>query len=444
MTRRRFIAAAIFLGALALRLAYVQALPGDKYLHAPHSDHENYRHWAALLAANRPVPPDISIQQPAYAWRFAAVGNPGDGPATMRRWHLAAGAAAPALLYLLAAPALGGRWSAFAALLYAACPVIVFTDATWSKEQLAVTGWLLVLLLLRSPHAGLRLLALPLALFALGLRELFIVPVLFAALAWYAPQRAWLRLAVLTLLLALAVWGWGVAHTAARAGQPPQGFAEPLYVGVWPGTNILYSPPPFVRPGRIYEAVDWEAETARRLGHHPSPTEENAYWLGQARAAFTAQPLAALRTMLLRVVTALWAGPLEDNYPYLVHYHASGVLPLLPPVWLLLALGLGGLLLWWRSGEQRAACRIVTGFLLGALLAPAPFYLLERLRLPLFPALAVAAAMGLAVAPRLPRRWLLVYAAGVTVAVSPALTACLSPAILAGTRMGWRLFRQFG
>lgn len=433
----------VFAAALAVRLLYLVTLPAAPFLHEPHSDHANYFSWADLLASGAGVTLDRSIQQPAYAllltpWLRLFPDSAIALPLT-RFGHALAGALAAGLLTLLAARFLNPRWSLLAGLLYALSPVTVFTDLTWSKEQLAVTCWLTVMLLINRPDWPGRIAAVTLSVLAIGLRELFVVPLLLAATAWYLPRAAWRKLFGALLLIGWSLWGWSWLHTAMRDGSPPQGFAEPLYVGVWSGTGVLYCPPSFVRPGRNYEAVDWQVETARRLGHWPTPVEENAYWLSAAGAEISAHPLTTLRVMAMRTATALWAGPLEDNYPYLVHYHSSPVLPVLTPVWLLFTLGLGGLMVWWRSGSARGACCIVTALLLGTLLAPAPFYILERLRLPLYALFALSAAAGLAVAPRVPRYWLLGYALAAALTLNPALTAQLAPAILRGTRLGWHM-----
>jgi len=431
----------IFAFVLTIRVGYIYSNSHSDFLGSPHSDHLNYFHWARLLSEGSPRPLHLTIQQPAYAYLLALLYRlpfAADYRA-VRLIHVLIASAAAVLFFAAARRVLGIAWGAVAAIFLAICPAMIFAEASWSKETVAVACWLLAINTILSPRRFLRWLGFCAIILAVGLRDLFLLPAMLAYAAWLLTHRQYRRVVMAGLLAIIILGGWHVMHTWTRGGIPPQGFAQPLYAGLWSGTGIIQSPPPFIRGGRRWEAIDWHAETVRRLGVNPDPQAENWYWLRAAGKEFIAHPTATLTMFAQRLVAGFWGGPLEDNYPYLVYYHSSELLPLLPPVWLLIALGLGGSWVWYWSGKNRVAWIIVTAVIVGTILAMVPFYVVERMRLPLYPCLALAAAAGFKYLPLVKKRHLLAYGLGVFIAINPWLTEKLDPYVYQGTAIGWKL-----
>lgn len=429
---------AVFAAAFALRLAWIFSSASSVFLQAPHLDHEAYYSWAYAIARGIEAPPLITAQQPAYAGLLSlAVRLLPDPLAGVRMLHAVLGATTLALVFAMLRERFG-RWPAVAATaLCGASFTSVFTDTTWSKESIALALIVFGAYGVCFGSGRNRIVGFCLLLAAPFFRNLYALPIAAGCLVGWTRQRRILlgAAAAAAILLTLPIdRAW---HTWLRHGDPPpQGSGISFYLGFYPEASLAHTSSDFVRPSRLYVFADMDRESIRRFGKPAARAD--AEWRAAAIEEIRKTPVRAARLASLRIAAVLWAGPFDDNYPSQVYRERIGLARALPPDWLLFALGLGGAWIWFRAGIARDAWSILVAAFIAVVASMVPFFVLDRLRLPLWPILAAFAAGGFACAPLVPRTHLAAYAFAALVALNPTIAAIQAPLYREATAMGWK------
>lgn len=324
--RRRAAWAAVFLLALALRLAYLAEWRDTLLFSTPVGDARAYLEWARAIAGGDWFGREVFYQAPLYPYFLAVVlratGSETWGPRLVQ-----------ALLGSLACVLLGraaerflGRAAGLAAgiglALYA--PAIYF-DGLIQKPALdsfLLSALLLLLSGVVTPPGVGRALGAGALLGLLGLsREnaLVLAPLLAVWLAAFPGAASPLRRALAPLAL-----GLGLALVLAPVGLRNQALGgrflvttsqlgPNLWIGNHPGATGRYEP---LRPGRgsaRYEREDARALAVEALGRELTPAEVSDYWRDRALAYVRAQPLDWLRQLARKVFLALNARELPDT-----------------------------------------------------------------------------------------------------------------------------------
>ena len=167
-----------------------------------------------------------------------------------------------------------------------------------------------------------------------------------------------------------------------------------FYIGNNPAASGSYVRLPFVRSSPEYEAIDLQAEAERRTGHKMLPTEVSRFWFQEGFNYLRANPEAWARLWWAKVLLALNAYEVPDNYSF--ECMRSEFMPALylgvVDFGVLLALAALGAVLAMRERRLRV---LVIGSLLyaGTLVF---FYVFSRYRVPLVIPLVLLAGHGVA------------------------------------------------
>lgn len=413
--RNAIVPALLFALAWWWRLAYLGRLDATPLAGVLQGDERDYWSWANTLLANHFSGHNAFFQGPLYPYALALLRRlTGAGLAEVLRAQAALGALAVALL-ADAARRVAGPWAALAVgAVLAFHPVSVLFDGLVLAESLLFAlEALLLWLCVRAARAPSWRAFVAIALVA-GLAAqcratsaLLLAPAL--ALAWRAgaPARAaaWRRTLLVAGVFALTV-APSAAWNAARAG----GFVPwtynlgyNLYVGNNPDGNGAFvtvagagrfAPVPgdAADGGADGDGRDWMRATQRLL---PTPVESSRWWAARAGAFVRAHPGHAL-ALAGRKLLLMWnrheTPQLEDASLF---DRLAGPLGLPPGVaFALLAIaGLAGVALAGALGPLGLALRLwIVAVVAGVL----PFFVTDRYRHHLVPALALLAAFGLA------------------------------------------------
>lgn len=211
---------------------------------------------------------------------------------------------------------------------------------------------------------------------------------------------------------------------------------DPVLFTAHSGINFYYGNNPAAdgtwQPTRELEkGVGFSHERLKQIsrtieGKEVNPSQASAYWTSQGLKFITSRPLAYLRLEARTFLFFLsnYEVP-NDYYPETARAASIPLKLAFVNFGLVLALGLAGMFFAWpRRGQVMPAYLFVAAYLLSALV----FYVLSRLRAPVFPFLLMFAGYGLSELPEALRKWKSARTAiGLAVAVAVSVGANLIP-----------------
>lgn len=374
-------AIALFLLALAVRVAVARALASEPLFRAPQLDALEYLRWARLIAAGEfpwPVPPPHGLGYPVFlAGVLRLVGGSLDGA---RLAQAALGAGTVVLTGVLAARTFGRRAGWAAGALLAVMGPVVFTEVSFLGE-----GLLLFLLgaafvagdFARGLLLGAAVLVRPTALVALP------------ALLWKRPPAAMAR----TLLGCLVVVVPVVVRISLANGAfvPVQGYGG---LNFHIGNDLSGDGTANRRLGG-----DWEAlQTASPDGHAAAAQDRS--WYGRTFAEWRSRPLDAVRLLASKAAWMVSDDEIRDSHSVAFFSSRSTLLRWLPGFGLLFGLAAIGAAGGWKTlRETPVGPALVALFAVPILLVVG-----SRYRLPVVPLLAVVAGHGVMLLARSGKR----------------------------------------
>lgn len=403
----RKLLAAILLLALGARVAMLLSLRGSVYGSFLLWDERTYDRWAQSIIEGRPFYVFTVSPLPAY-WTAALYALGGPSPLFVRCVHVALGVGTCGWLFAIGRRLGGlpaGLVSALGAALY---QPFVLLDVTLLKEPLALFlfAWTIATGLAEAEeHRLWRPLLLGIVgglLVSVRPNAVVVLPVLAAWIAWRLLRRtaSWRTPAVACLLLgvgfAAATAPFAVANGRGTGRYSPLalgGFS--LYRGnVLDGTSPYYNPVAFASTSPDTEGVEFSVEASRRAGRTLTLAEASGYWAGEVWRTAREHPGDFGRKLLTKALASANAWEEGDNHsiPFLREH-----LPFLrlPPFafWLIMPLGLAGLLSLAVEGDGRARALLAVVLAYGATMVLV--FSNMRIRAPLVIVLIPLAAAGL-------------------------------------------------
>jgi tetratricopeptide (TPR) repeat protein len=420
--RDAIVAAALFLAALALHVAYLLQLRRTPLFHSPGLDSAYYLTSARAIAAGEGIGSDVFFMGPLYSYVLAIFGRL-LGFATERLLLLQSmlGSTGPAVLYLLARRFVSRPWAISAGAAMAAYGMLILYDNLFLMEWLLVLLLLTLLLVLTGATAGSRNRRFAGAGVILGLAALG-----RASLLAFAP------LALLWIVAGAGTraargglrwrWGWSAAFLAGLILAIAPATAHNWILGhdrvlvsangglnLFIGNNAIgrgtYLPMDQLAraAGAGGQAVDvsWMltdpsgrrvAETAR--GRALKPSEVSRFWSERALTAMRADPARTARIFgrkLLLFWNAIEIPQIED--PALYHDLIPLLrLPLVRFGWVapLALLGIGLAI----AGSERRRWALVLLFIAAFTLSIVVFFVTARDRVPIVPVVILLAAFA--------------------------------------------------
>lgn len=445
----------ILAGAAAIRaLHLVEHARNLPLLFHPVLDARLYHQWALSLAQGDALPAAPYYHAPGYPQILSLVyGVFGPSPVAAVVLQSLLGVATTGLVALLARRVFGTAEAIVACLLFLAYGPVYFFETKLLAATLSVFLSVVVVVLTvqvegapsgspRRRWAALVLLGLGAGLLAVVRANLGLVPLLllgaFAVKAGKRtlPRRVPFVFAGAALLAVLPAALHNLAHGAAVPVATNGGFN--FYSGNVRGAQGIYTDVAGV--SGVIRTQEAEADSLVRadLGRSLSPGAASRYWFRKGLAEIAADPLGWLGLEAKKALVLVQREPVTVNGSYpLEAEHVLLLRMAAVPFNLLFVLGLFGLVL---SGRARTAAAPRTGavvLLVSVLVSGLLFFVMERLRLPAVPILAVFAAHALVAGVRGWRSGMRKAVAGAG-CVAAALTAAtwVSP-LDAARNPGW-------
>jgi 4-amino-4-deoxy-L-arabinose transferase-like glycosyltransferase len=440
----RLAAPAVFVVALALRLAYLLELSRTPLFSQLLLDPLYYHDWARRIAAGDWLSGgQVFEQSPLYAYILALIYRfCGDGLLAPRIVQAVVGAGSCLVVHLIGRRVFGRRAGLAAGMFMALYAPGIFYDGMIMKESysLFITAAMTLALVL---SGGSRRRLLLLAGLLLGLASLSRDNLILLAplIALWLVVDLFVRSPLASgrfgeAAVRVACFGAGVAaailpvtlRNYAVSGEVvllTAGGGEVFYIGNNPEADGKYSPPPFVRATSGVEHEDFRTEAAARLGHPVTRREASSYWLGQGLRWISGHPLDEAILLSRKFLIFLNAYELPDNQNF---YHHRLFVPLLRrlPTWaLLLPLAAAGAALSLGAWRDILPLHVIA---LGYTASVMLFFNFARFRLPLVPILMVFAGEAIVeIPPLLARRRLTATTLAHLGAAAVALVVALLP-----------------
>jgi hypothetical protein len=395
---------AIFVVALAFRLAVLVQTAATPYLEVANIDSGSYQQWARELVANGWWPVRNFYQSPFYAYFLGVLYRVfGDGPWAPRFAQIVLGSLTPVVVYAIGTRLFTRRAAWVGGLLVALYAPLVLEEVTLSKTTpllvVAVAGVAAYLRYGPGAHpGGLAVAGWLTGLAVVGVAQ-WLLPfaVLAAWLPWLAVGARGRRLVAVAafagaaLLTMAPVIGWNTLRGGGLVLTSGGGGLN-LYSGNNERATGLAASPIGLRDIPEYEEEDARRLAEQGVGRPLSPAEVDRYWSSRAWAWIRDHPGDWL-LLLRRKITVLWnAYEIPDNYHFaFMREHflttlAGGVtLGVVAPLALV---GLG--LPFWR----RRGLVAFNAVWLAYMVTPLIYYVRGRYRLPLVPFLALLAGVG--------------------------------------------------
>ena len=420
--RDRLTFAAILFITVAIGSAALAQFQHSPFARVRLSDEESYTRWAHSILSGHLLPAAPLYQDPLYPYLLAlwfAVAGP--DPLLIRALQVLLGAAAVALAGLAGRQALG-RWGGLmAAGLLAGCASLYYFELSVSKETLAILLSALSVWLgaragdggagvahpLASPRAdgwvhgfpgsGRWLgLGLCFGLMCLTRGNFLLVAPLVAGWALLRPgvarRTAARQVAVFCAGLGLAlapVAGWNF-HLSGEFRLTTYSGGYNFYLGNNPDADGGYVIPAFAQGDPFEDPAAFRAEAERLAGGKFSDPQAAHFWLLAGRQWLRENPAAAARLYARKIFLLLHQRELPNLYS-LGLLRANFVrilwLPFVGYGFLWGPALLGAFVL-----RRRPAAQYAIVLTLGYALSLLPFFIVDRYRAPLLPALAVLAA----------------------------------------------------
>ncbi len=395
---RRWLPVALLLAlALTYRLCILFSLQGDPFVATPILDSAAYDSWGMEIATKSFWGDRVFYQDPLYPYMLGIFYK-------LFGHHLAAVKVIQALvatvgLWMLfeAGRRTMGYAAALGALALAALyQTTAFYDVMLLKEFLGpffIEAALLCAAMNGRWWAGAGL-SLGLAALVRG-NLLAVIPLVIILLC---ARKEWRSAGLVAAgaafaILPCAIRNYAVSRelvlTTAQGGQN-------FYIGNnetnWTGR---YVPPPFMRPSPLYEESDFRTEAQRRSGRPLTSAQASSSWWGEAFGAIGKEPGSFAAATGRRTMLLLNAVEVPDNFsiPFMRRYSWALFLPPMGFGLILAPLAAGGIYLAWIERKKHALLFVV---LAGTLVPLAFFFVFDRYRLPVLPALWLFGGYGMA------------------------------------------------
>ena len=182
-----------------------------------------------------------------------------------------------------------------------------------------------------------------------------------------------------------------------------------FYIGNSERATGFYTPVPGIRPAIVGQEKDALRVAEKALGHPVTDAEASDFFVGQSRQWFLAHPGDALALFVRKFYYVFNAAhvPLPHSYPFYVHDARTLLGALFVGPWLLIPLGLAGLVFAPASATARHRRNIGhAGYVVWASFVPAYaaavalFFVAERYRLPMLVPLCAGAGAAIDLAWR--------------------------------------------
>ncbi|MBI3400710.1 MAG: tetratricopeptide repeat protein [Acidobacteria bacterium] len=390
----------VFLVALALRLLVAGEIWDLPLVRTPRLDSAEYLSWARRLAAGDFAWPIVSPHGPGYPFFLATLLVLGSGSLKTAIAVQALGGAVTAVM----TAAIAREWFGLRVGIAAGIAYAIYGPAVWAETQVVSEGLLLFLLtfsalmLCREPITRQRV---ALAGLALGLATLVrptAVAFLLAYGLWLLVRRARAAAAVLATVSVLTV-----APAIAKTWSVSRSLSVQGYGGlnVYIGNSPLHDGRPTFRLGAGWDALNAAAVRAGAA----DPAAQDRYYLEQTIAEVRQHPAAFARLLGAKLLWLVQGEEVRDSHSFYFFADRAPVLRVLPRWALLFPLACAGVMvlvtarLKPRPAAERTASLQAGGQLLlvsaAAAVTTTEFLVVgTRYRLPIVPALAIAAGVG--------------------------------------------------
>ena len=406
------VCASVFLVALAIRLIAARELWQLPLVRTPKLDSAEYLSWARRLAAGDFSWPVVSQHGPGYplflaAWLAIGSGSPPFAIAV----QAVVGALTATLVALIARDSFGDGAALAAGLVYALYAPAIYVDVALLSEGLLLFLLTLALLLLgraenlwrgrfRPVSAALKgppHFVIASAGVALGCAILVrptAVVVASACAMWLLVQRSRNAAAILVVTCAVVIApavakNWSVSRTLSL-----QGYGG---LNVYIGNSPQQSGRPTFRLGGAWDALNAEPSRAGIT----DPAAQDRYYLRKTLSEIRRQPIAYLRLLAAKLAWLVQAEEVRDSHSF--YFFADRVLLLrILPGWSLLfplaCVGAVSIAIARLKASRRAFQASGLLFCYAVAVAISNVFLVVgfRYRMPLVPALAVAAGVAVA------------------------------------------------
>ena len=402
--KRLSFALAAFLGlVLLLKLAVVWQMKDLPLLHPDAGlDTTAYANLARrVVAGNLALGPGLYFVSPLYIYFLAAGLWAFDSFTAVRVLQVLLGTGTVACIFLMTRDWFGTRAAWIAAVLAALTGLFTFYESLILQSSIDA---FLTAAGLRALTIGLR--ADPASGFRLPAFGLIASGTLFALATLNRPNMAFGAAAVLFACLALRRWRQASLLVAGLLiGLAPSLIRNVVVAGEWSlvsshgGLNLyignhenatgFYREVPGIRPLIEGQQEDTRKVASAALGREVTDSEASAYFRGQALSWMAANPVDAAALFARKIFYTFHAQhvPLPHSYPFFAYEMDTALQFLIVGPWLLVPLGLTGLLLAPRRADYLVWLAFVPGYAIGVAL----FFVAERYRLPLFVPLCVGA-----------------------------------------------------
>ncbi len=371
----------------------------------PIIDEEAYVEWGKKIAAGDILGGTVFYQDPLYPYFLGGVfWLAGPNYTLVRLLQVLMGGLSVALVFWTARKLFGEKPALLAAAIMAAYRGLYFFELQLLKESMVIVfsalSYALGVAAADQPRSKGRWLGLGLSLGLLTLLRGNYQAILPFAVIWalvYNWQESWperlARTAAVGVGLALIIVPVTVRNHAVGGEwvlTTSQGGAN-FYIGNNPVAEGRYSTLPFVRANPQWEAADFRAEAEKRAGRKLSPSEVSRFWYHEAFAWIQANPGRALELLLHKARLMIHQYEIPDNHSlYLIREE------FVPALWLavlgfgvLWGPGLIGLVVWARRDRRASYPALFSLLYAGSMI---PFFIVDRYRLAVVPAMAVFAA----------------------------------------------------
>ncbi len=407
--------AGIGLFSLGLAVVCILQYRSCPFSSVPIIDEAGYISWARSILAGDYVGKQVFYQDPLYPYLLAFLFRLfGESYDLVRLCQAAMGAAAIGLVFLTARKLMGERTALAAAAILALYHGLYFFELQLVKATLIIflsaLSIYLGVLAAERPGARTRWLGAGASLGLLSLLRgnmLLLVPVLalwamgaadggwsLKGLLFPGPRRAGLVRAGLLLIGAGLMVGPVTVRNLAISGEfvlaTSQGGPN-FYIGNNEEARGDYTQLPFVIANPRFEAEDFQKEAEMRLGRALTRSEVSQFWFSEGRRWIREHPGAAARLWLRKAWLLVNEYEIPDNQSFALtrgDFVPALWVPFLGMGWLWGPALIGLLALVWQ--DRRALYPAL--FALAYAGSLVPFYILDRYRAPLFPALALFGA----------------------------------------------------
>ncbi len=390
-------AALVFTGSLGLAVAISFQL--SPFGTNPALDEESYVTWGLRIARGDWFGSKVFYQEPLYPYFLGVVFRvANESLLAARMLQVAISTGTAYLVYRLGKRLFTVNVGVVAAVLYSLTGVVHLYSAELIKATLVthLSAWVCLLGIeaqesKRARHfVGLG--ALYGALMLLRGNFVVVAPlVVLWAMGVMISSRRWalvpsLIAGLLVSLAPVALRNHAISGewvlTTSQGGQN-------FFIGNSEYATGMYAPIEWVRATPLYEALDFQREAERRVGHALKPGEVSGYWFAEAFRFLKEHPRRGLELSLRKVALLIHGAEIPDNYSLVCMrqtFIPSLALAPLGVGWLVAPALLGA----WVWRRQRSTW-FPAGFMIAYGASVVAFFVVSRYRMPALPALSVFA-----------------------------------------------------